>query len=67
MDAKTIAATFRANLTFDEARSALVAFADDKANHGRDRLAACEALLDLRTGRSMQSTMSRFRKKIGGK
>ncbi len=63
--AKAQGARFHAKLTPAEAMDALWEFGADTANHGGDRLQAASAMMDLRTGRSVQSTLSRFRRAIG--
>lgn len=62
-----VRATFHHELTVDQAMTALHAFSDDKANHMQHRLAAAEAMLDLRQGRSVQSALARFRRALGVK
>ena len=54
---------FHATLGLQEAIDELRRFATTA--EGRDKIAAASAMLDLRSGRSMQSTMARFRRDLG--
>ena len=52
-------------MTFEEAREVMRAAGADQELPGGVRLEAASALLDLNTGRSVQSTMACFRRAVG--
>ncbi len=56
---------FRGSLTPAEATQALRDAMADIGLPGLARIEAASALLDLQSGRSVQSTMARFRRAIG--
>jgi len=56
---------FRGDVSLEEAQAILKAAADDKSLPPIARLHLASAMLDLRTGRSVQSTMARYRRAVG--
>lgn len=61
---KELRARFHPNLTRDEALTVVRAYAEEVG--GRAKIAAAEAILDLKhSKRSMQSLMARFRRTAG--
>jgi hypothetical protein len=56
---------FNGKLTADEAMEVLSSAGNDKAFPPIVRLHTVTAIMDLRGGRSVQSTMARFRRAVG--
>lgn len=56
---------FNGKLTVDEAMAVLRAASEDNTLPPLLRIHTATAILDLRTGRSVESTMARFRRAVG--
>lgn len=63
--AKEMRARFHSGLTPEQAIDALRAFGQDESQSPRDRMHVASAMLELKTGRSVQSALARFRRSIG--
>lgn len=62
---KALKQRFNGSMTPDEAKAVLDAAADDASLPPIFRVHLASAMLDLRTGRSVQSTMARLRRATG--